>query len=100
MNVKQEIHCSRVQCEMIPIFFLLFLQGAGKGRKIWGMTDEGESMKNQENKKEVRKENQEMGKENYIQVEKQQQLINIIPWQIMSFFQDILVTYQLMWGFP
>ena len=30
--------------------------------------DDGESMKNQENKKKVRKENQEMGKKNYIQV--------------------------------
>ena len=42
--------------------------------------DDGESMKNQENKKKVRKENQEMGKKNYIQVAKY--LINIIPWQI------------------
>ena len=48
--------------------------------------DDGKSMKNQKNKKKVRKENQEMGKKNYIQVARKKQ---IIPWQ----FHELLSEY-------
>ena len=47
--------------------------------------DDGENMKNQENKKKVRKENQEMVKKNYIQVARKKQ---IIPWQIHELLSE------------